>query len=128
MTPEEKLEARFLAKKIYKYNNGFETVWEDPAVIDERFLLASEKEDMNVLEKWTDLPRDDEGKIPKEIASAQVRLYQKATYRYIPLIRKAMNLQPFDPKTGDGLAGEEVLDLWSEFLSWKHDLKKNTEE
>lgn len=112
--------------RIFKYNNGFADVWEDPFEIEFRVQKAQEFEDMQTLEKWISGIRNEDGEIDKNADENAWKLYLEACHRMIPIIRKGFSLKEFDTSTGQGMTGEEVLDLYASFLEWRNGLKKNT--
>jgi hypothetical protein len=115
--------------KIFKYFDGFNWIYGDPFEIDYKFQKASETEDVATLDSWLRLPRDDEGNlIESKCDEGVMRLYNEAQYRYVPMVQKAFGLKPFNKVTGEGLTMSDVIDLWSSYLIWKFDLKKNTED
>lgn len=125
MPPETDLSSE---KRIFKFFDGFSDVYDDPFEIDYRFQKASEFEDMKLIDSWiAQLPKDEEGYISKNADDSQIKLYEEGAHRYVPIIQKAFLVKPFDRSTGEGLTGNQVLDLYGEYLIWKHDLKKNTE-
>ena len=123
-TPKQK------EKKIFKYFNGFEEVYEDPFEIDWRFQQASSMlPNFETIDNWLDLPKDEDGNMlpVSEIEPAKLKMYNDACHSYIPLIIKAFDLKPFDKKTGEGMTGEDALNLWASYLEWQNNVKKNTE-
>jgi hypothetical protein len=116
--------------RIFKYNNGFEDVFGDPFEIDTRFAAASMNEDMDLINRWiSEVPRDADGNIiQSQFTRGMEALYLQACQRYIPLIRAALEIKPFDKKTGEGMPGDEVLLIWTEYNIFKDKLKKNIED
>ncbi len=114
---------------LFRYFNGFEQVYGDPFEIDSRFAKAAITEDLELLDSWlTEVPRDEEGNLLiDKITRPQEQLYLEACSRYIPLVRAAMEIKPFNKKTGEGLTGEDVLLTWMSYRSWRNDVKKNIE-
>lgn len=117
-------------KRIFKYFNGSEWVYEDPFEIEFRLNEAEELEDMDLMAKWLSAPKDDNGEFSQTATDADYKLYQKACHRLIPIYRKGFALKPFDGSTDEGrkaLTSEEVLNLYADFIIWRNGLKKNTE-
>ncbi len=117
--------------KMYQYFNGFEFVYADPFEVDYRFDKASQLEDMDLLNQWiSDVPRDQDGNLDREKFDndkSRQRLYLEACHRFIPLIRAALEVKPFDKSTGEGLNSEEILRLWADYILWRAGIKKNIE-
>ena len=115
----------------FKYFDGFDDVWGDPFEIDYKFdrAIMERNEDIDLLDQWvTEVPHDESGNPDtKRFTKDQERLYLDACRRYIPLIQSALELRPFDRKTGQGLQSIDVLHLWSTYINWKLGVKKNTE-
>jgi len=117
-------------KRIFNFFDGFSNIAEDPFEIEFRIQEAEELEDMKIINEWLSRIRDDKGDILSSADENDWKLYRKACHRLIPIYRKGFNLKPFDGSSEEGqkgLTGEEVLDLYANFLIWRNDLKKNTE-
>ncbi len=118
-----------MPREIYKYNDGFNDVWEDPAEIDYRMAKASEDLDMEVINQWLTIPIDDNGN-PDEgkMSSGSQKNFVEACHRILPVVRAGFNVKAFDRTTGQGLTTNELLSLYAGYLEWQVDLKKNTGE
>ncbi len=115
-----------LERRIYKYFNGFDDVFVDPSEVDYRLMKSSESEDMATLDKWLELPQDEEGTLLEDkIDPKQMELFSEACHRLDPIIRSAFDVKPFDNKTGLGLIHEEVLHLYLDYIEWRLSVKKN---
>lgn len=115
------------SKRIFKYHNGIEEIYEDPFEIDWRYQDAIKMmPNIDQVDQWMELPRDDEGNILDDIEQSKIKMYNDACHIYIPIITKVFQLKPLDKKTGEGMTGEEILNIYSDYLTWKFDLKKNT--
>jgi hypothetical protein len=116
-------------RDIFEYEIEGKKLFGDPFEIDQRFEEACIPEDMETIDKWIDqVPRTSDGEIDYDKADrASLALYHKGTARYVPLIRAAFNLAPFDSSTGKGATAVECLELWTSFINWKFNLKKNTD-
>jgi hypothetical protein len=121
-------------KRIFEYlipdpdsPTGERKCYADPFEIDYRFQKASETENVDQLQQWMAIPFREDGtlKDPGEIDKVQDANYMEGTYRFEPLIRKAFNFPPFDPETGKGLSGNEVLNIWWDYCAWQWLIKKN---
>jgi hypothetical protein len=116
--------------KIFKFKDETgQDIYVDPFEVDARFAKAAMSEDMDLLDRWiSDVPRNEEtGEVLLDkFSRGQEQLYLEACFRYIPLIRQALKIRPFDEKTGEGMPGEDVLLLWAAYNAWRHGVKKNT--
>jgi len=114
--------------KIFKYNDGFGDVYGDPAEIDYRMAKASDFEDMTVIDKWLDIPRNDDGTVDEaKVTDADKRNFMEACHRILPMIRAGFEVKEFDKTTGEGMTMDGLLLLYASYLEWKLDVKKNTE-
>jgi hypothetical protein len=116
-------------RRIYKYNDGFSDVFADPSEIDYRMAKASEILDMEAINNWLDLPRDDDGNIlESQITPGQQANFFEACHRLLPVIRAGFNIKEFDTATGQGLTMDELLKLWADYKEWQYNVKKNTDD
>jgi hypothetical protein len=122
--------------RIFEYSipdpdspTGERKCFADPFEVDYRFQKASETEDVDQLNKWMGIPFREDGSVkdPSEIDKVQDLLYTEGMHRFEPLVRKAFDFPPFDPSTGRGLSGNEVLGIWWEYCAWQWAVKKNTD-
>jgi hypothetical protein len=113
--------------KIFPYFDGFNQVFGDPLEIDDLFNQAAEFENMEALGEWEKAPYDEDGKPKENVSPEEYALYVRAMNKYVPMIRKAFSLKEFDKTTGQGLAGWQVVELYTSYLNWKYGVKKNTE-
>lgn len=111
-------------KNIFKYFNGIKTIYADPFELDWRMQDATKMEtSIDTKDSWLSPTPDSEGNFDKQ----QIALLNEAYHFYIPILVKVFKLKAFNEDTGEGMTGEEIIDLWSSYLSWRFDLKKNTE-
>src|SRR5208282_2569908 len=111
-------------KNIYKYNNGEKEVFADPMDIDIRFSKAMEMEDIDTVMGWLFPGYDEETKKWK----GDDKLFLDAVNRVCPAIAVAFKVKPFDENTGEGFLKGSLINMYSQYLNWMANLKKNTEE
>lgn len=116
-----------IQRGIFKFNNGFKDIYADPFEIDWALQKASEFEDMKNIDEWLQIPHNEDGSIPDSVPDSDIKLYKEACHRLVPIIRKAFEIAPFNKETGDGLTGEQVLDVYANYILWSIDLKKSIE-
>lgn len=118
-----------MEKKIYKYFNGFEDVFADPAEVDYRMSKASENLDMEVIGQWLTLPTDESGEVldDSRLSPGVKANFTEACHRLLPSIRAGFEIKEFDKSTGQGMTMDELLGLYADYMEWRAGLKKNTE-
>jgi hypothetical protein len=113
------------SKRIYKYHNGEKEVYADPFEIDWRMQDSLKMTpDIDTIDKRLSPEVDpDTGEFTKQ----QIQLLNDAYHFYIPHITKVFGLKKFDSETGEGMTGQEIIELWNKYLEWRYEVKKNTE-
>jgi hypothetical protein len=120
----EETKSEIPKKNVYKYFNGVKEVYADPFELDWRMQNAVKMTpNIDTIDSWLSPQEDVEGKFDRQ----QIALLNDAYHFYIPKIVDVFGLKKFDPDTGEGMVGEDIIDLWSDYLGWRTELKKNTE-
>lgn len=111
-------------KRIFKYFNGIKEIYADPFEIDWKMQhQITMNPSYEVHEKNIFVQADDEGNVSKR----DLMLHNDALHFYVPVVTNVFGLQKFNPETGEGMTADEILDIWTNYLEFKFDLKKNTE-
>jgi hypothetical protein len=120
----EETKSEIPKKNVYKYFNGVKEVYADPFELDWRMQDATKMEpNIDIKDQWLNPTPDDKGNLDRQ----QIALLNDAYHFYIPIVIKVFKLKQFDEDTGEGMTGSEIIDLWSQYLAWRFDLKKSTE-
>lgn len=120
----EEIKSEKSKKKIYKYFNGKKEIYADPFEIDWKMQHAISMEpNVDTIDSWLSPEANEKGEFDRQ----QISLLNDAYHFYIPKIIESFGLKKFDPDTGEGMVSEDIIDLWSDYLEWKFELKKNTE-
>lgn len=120
----EEIQSEIPKKNIFKYFNGVKEVYADPFELDWRMQDATKMEQsIDTKDSWLNPTPDAEGNFDRH----QISLLNDAYHFYIPIVVKVFKLKSLDEETGEGMTGEDIIDLWSRYLTWRFELKKNTE-
>jgi len=105
-------------RRIYAYHNGTSEVRADPLVIRRRLIQnANGKLDQLVREargEGASLEVIDE-RLPRPELSDAILLQEEAQERLVAVIRRAFELPPLDPATGQGCTEAMVWKVWGSF-------------
>jgi hypothetical protein len=114
-------------KKIFKYNNGIEDVYADPFEIEWKIQDATKMiPDIATIESRLWILNDGD-KVKEDPPAEDIALFNDAWHAYVPIIAKAFDLKMLDKKTGEGLTADKMIDIYTDYLIWRENLKKNIE-
>lgn len=117
--------------KLFKYFDGVSEVYGDPFEIVYRFEQAAmdRNVDLNLLdERLSKTPLKEDGSIDSDrMNKGDQMLFLESCHQFVPLIAAALDIKPFDKKTGEGMQSLDIMASWRQFHEWQAGVKKNIE-
>lgn len=130
-----------MEKRIFSYKVNGESVFVDPLVLEDQWYKESQKVDISsILDRFSgpkfiqkfnknDEPIDEDGNlipgITKEMLDFAFKARDEATQELIPVLYATFKETPIQ-RDGSGVTQAEILDAFTDFMNFRFDLKKNT--
>lgn len=116
-------------RRIFQYHNGREVVWADPLALRRRLVVALGG-DISAVVKDVNADRQPEGwpdgkEFTPDPATVMVAAF--AAEKFLAGIRKAFDMAPFDPATGEGADERCCLDAYDAWQEFEDSKKKPAE-
>jgi hypothetical protein len=92
-------------RQIFEYHDGSAIVAADPMELARRVLQAFEGDPNATIRQM-------------EVEANPLPVVCVATDRFIAGVRQAFNLEPFNPKTGEGALEQDCHRIWNEYQAW----------
>ena len=113
-------------RKIFRYNNGEKDVYVDPTELEYQ-LARLDIDSFFSAKRLSMLPEKEDGSLDIEAVSEEdIKILMDSYHEAEPRLREAFGVRPFDRETGEGMLFREIINLYSSFISWRNELKKNT--